>query len=116
MGLTGDIESRAVLQGELNALNRIDAEMSPVAELEGELSDGVRIEGDLSVVCGLSGALSNPVEMSVSDYEGPYLFTPSMEAQRIDIGHKTAAQDIIISPIPSNYGLITWNGATLTVS
>ena len=50
------------------------------------------------------------------EYEGVYDFTPSAETQTIPINGKTATQDITINPIPQNYGLITWNGATLTVS
>lgn len=49
-------------------------------------------------------------------YEGDYAFTPSDEAQTISIEGRTASQDIVINPIPSNYGLITWDGRTLTVS
>jgi hypothetical protein len=29
---------------------------------------------------------------------------------------KVVTRNIVINPIPSNYGLITWNGSTLTVS
>ena len=50
------------------------------------------------------------------DYEGAYEFTPSAEVQTLDSTDKVMHQNIIINPIPSNYGLITWNGATLTVS
>ncbi len=49
-------------------------------------------------------------------YTGSYEFTPSDTAQIISIMGMTATQDITIDPIPSNYGLITWNGSTLTVS
>lgn len=59
----------------------------------------------------------NIVHRVVSDpYEGDYSFTPSDEEQVIPILGKTATQDIVINPIPSNYGLISWNGSTLTVS
>lgn len=30
--------------------------------------------------------------------------------------NKTTQQNIVINPIPSNYGLITWNGSVITVS
>ena len=30
--------------------------------------------------------------------------------------NKKATADIIINPIPRNYGLVTWNGSVLTVS
>ncbi len=55
-------------------------------------------------------------ERTVDVYEGAYEFTPTDEPQTIAIENKRATQNITINPIPSNYGLITWDGATLTVS
>jgi len=52
----------------------------------------------------------------VDYFDGDYEYTPTQEAQTIPIIGKTARQNITINPIPSNYGLITWNGAILTVS
>lgn len=52
----------------------------------------------------------------VEEYEGSYEFTPTEEAQTIQISGEMATQDIVINPIPSNYGLITYNGTTITVS
>lgn len=49
-------------------------------------------------------------------YDGPTEFTPSGSTQTIAIENKKALADITINPIPSNYGLITWNGSELTVS
>ena len=49
-------------------------------------------------------------------YEGPYSFTPSRESQTIPINRLTARQNITIDPIPQQYGLITYNGSTITVS
>ena len=49
-------------------------------------------------------------------YEGAYEFTPTSKTQTIAINDKMALQDITINPIPSNYGLITWNGSELVVS
>ena len=53
---------------------------------------------------------------SLIPYAGDYEFTPTDEAQTIPMYGKTATRDIVINPIPSNYGKITWNGSTLTVS
>lgn len=50
------------------------------------------------------------------DYEGETTFTPSAEMQTIPTAHTVLLSNITINPIPSNYGLITWNGTTLTVS
>lgn len=49
-------------------------------------------------------------------YDGEYEFTPTPSTQTVQISGKAASQNIIINPIPSNYGLVTWNGAVLTVS
>lgn len=49
-------------------------------------------------------------------YDGEYEATPSENEQTLLTAGKVLAQDIVIQPIPSNYGLITWNGSTLTVS
>lgn len=49
-------------------------------------------------------------------YEGSYEFTPTQETQTVPTADKVLLDDIIIHPIPQNYGLITWNGAVITVS
>lgn len=65
----------------------------------------------LSMLMGVSiNAGTSPV------YGGPYEITPSAEEQHVPIRGMAAARDIVIHPIPSNYGLVTWNGSVLTVS
>lgn len=49
-------------------------------------------------------------------YEGEYNFTPTESQQIVQIANQTASQNITIEPIPSDYGKITWDGSTLTVS
>lgn len=49
-------------------------------------------------------------------YEGQYVITPSSEKQVFSTKYLTMADDFTVNPIPSNYGLITWNGSTLLVS
>lgn len=49
-------------------------------------------------------------------YEGPVEITPSEETQILHTENLALLSDIIINPIPSNYGLISWNGSVLTVS
>lgn len=56
-------------------------------------------------------------EVPVTDFfDGEYEYTPTDTEQTIPIIGLTARRNITIDPIPSNYGLITWNGAVLTVS
>lgn len=49
-------------------------------------------------------------------YTGPVEVTPSPETQTLATTGFIMPSDVVINPIPSNYGLITWNGSTLTVS
>lgn len=49
-------------------------------------------------------------------YDGAYEWTPTQSTQTIEIENKKALTNITINPIPSNYGLITWDGSTITVS
>ena len=52
----------------------------------------------------------------VGDYCGDYVITPTQETQILPTSLKSMDKDIIINPIPSNYGRIDWNGAYITVS
>lgn len=54
--------------------------------------------------------------IEVDPYTGEVEVTPSAEAQILPTIGKRLLQNITIKPIPSNYGLVTWNGSTLTVS
>lgn len=65
---------------------------------------------------GLSLSAGEVVNIGAEKYDGPYEWTPSTETQTIPIKDKQATADITIQPIPNNYGLITYNGVTITVS
>lgn len=54
--------------------------------------------------------------VDVDDYTGEYEVAPSDEAQTLQTNGLRMIDNLTISPIPSNYGLITWDGITLTVS
>lgn len=49
-------------------------------------------------------------------YTGEYTVTPSAETQVIPTNGLRMTDNITVNPIPNNYGLITWNGSTITVS
>jgi len=79
-------------------------------------------QGSVQIASVTSGAVS-PMRVEVatiewhgSDYSGPYEVVPTAEAQVLSTHGKNMTHDFIIDPIPSNYGLITWNGSFLTVS
>ena len=54
--------------------------------------------------------------MPVDTYDGETTVTPSDKEQALPTAGLFMKSDVIINPIPSNYGLIEWNGSTLTVS
>ena len=83
--------------------------------INGSLSGQGQINGTLSGVGGIGGTMTIPQRIT-DEFGGPYVYTPTAEEQTILIKNKTAVDNITINPIPSNYGLITWNGSTLMVS
>lgn len=52
---------------------------------------------------------------TVGPYDGAYEYTPTEEVQTISIAGHKATENIIINPIPSNYGKVTWTGTALTI-
>ena len=50
-----------------------------------------------------------------ADYNGPYIVEPSETEQILQTASKTLESNIVINPIPSNYGLVEWNGSNLTI-
>ena len=83
------------LKGKITPLN---------ASIKGALSGGSHLSAHITL-----GAEPH-------QFEGSYDYTPSEEAQTISIEGMLATEDITIQPIPSNYGLITWNGSVLNIS
>ena len=49
-------------------------------------------------------------------YAGEYSVTPSAQAQTLSTEGLMMTGNVTVNPIPNNYGLITYNGSTITVS
>lgn len=49
-------------------------------------------------------------------YEGEYIINPNTETQILETKNLRMLKDVVINPIPNNYGLITWNGSFLMIS
>ena len=90
--------------------------MHVYGELSGTLSKGLTLQGSLSAPKGLEGQLTIPNAILPPSYEGPYEVTPSDSEQTLTTEFLYMTGDITINPIPNNYGLITYNGSTITVS
>ena len=82
--------------------------------MRGRLSGAGQLTGSLGNG-SQTGQLTVPQRIGTT-YTGEYEFTPNEETQVIPTQNKIMTQDVIINPIPSNYGLVTWNGSYLTVS
>lgn len=49
-------------------------------------------------------------------YEGEYTVTPQKTSQTLYTEGLIMSGNIVVNPIPNNYGLVTYNGFELTVS
>lgn len=92
-------------------------------------NDTVVIDGDLLMVTqsdgdpdldiqqdGEAGEVIKVVDYDHPIYDGPIEITPSRETQVLETQGKILITNIVVNPIPKNYGLITWDGSVLTVS
>lgn len=83
---------------------RIVGRITPGASINGSLHGSASIHGELSI----RGSHSAP-------YDGSYEVVPSEDLQTLGTQRRVLANDIVIHPIPSNYGRIDWDGSVLTV-
>ena len=81
---------------------------------------GARITSGGTIRGGISGgsAIGARIEKGggASPYSGETVITPSAQAQTLETGGHVLLSNITVEAIPSNYGLITWNGSVITVS
>lgn len=91
--------------------------MNDTIVIGGEITLTSVMDGDGDVLLTCDGEEGTYIQWSSqTEYTGRYEVTPSSETQVIPIAGKLAQRNITVNPIPSNYGLITWNGSALTVS
>lgn len=73
------------------------------------------IGGDTAAMGAALDSAVTIKSMDYPEYEGPTEFKPSKSTQVIGTASRTVLQDIVINPIPSNYGRIEYDGAALSV-
>ena len=73
------------------------------------------ITGHLSSPATISGEIVMPTYFDVDLYDGPTEIVPSDDAQVLQTLNKTVVRNIVINPIPENYGRLLYSGKTLTV-
>lgn len=113
--ITATINDHGILSGVLQSQS-IACTISDALTIDGMISNTIKISADLSGAIGLSADITIPDQTGGVPYQGEYVVTPTLETQILHTAGTGMSQDVTINPIPSNYGLITWNGSTLTVS
>lgn len=86
----------------------IDGELDLVSQIEDGLELIAQIDGDFDTI-------TKVVEHDLPVYTGQTVITPSDIAQTLATAEKVVASNIIINPIPENYGRLLYSGNTLTV-
>ena len=96
-----------------------DAENIVTIQMDGDASIELNADADVeleTVTSGEFGVITTIGQGDLPWYTGATEVTPSVQRQVLETANHAVASNIVINPIPSNYGLITWNGSTLTVS
>lgn len=86
-----------------------------VLDVDDDEPIGLAVDDDVGIEWGADEYIRTH-STDYPTYDGPTEFTPSRESQVVETTEHVLLADIVINPIPSNYGLIQWNGAVLTVS
>lgn len=79
-------------------------------EIEAERELALSVDGATEVALSVDGTVFSPTE-----YHGTTTVTPSSERQVLATAGTALIEDIVVNPIPSNYGLVTWDGSTLSI-
>lgn len=90
----------------MHVYGEISGRLTPEARLSGRITPQERIRGNITI----------PAKILPEEYHGSYDIIPGSEAQILETGEHWLPDNIIIEPIPNNYGLITWDGSVITVS
>lgn len=83
--------------------------------MDGNTSNIGNISGSLSPPSNISGELSIPTYVDVDVYDGITEVTPTTEQQVLQTYNKTVTRNIVVNPIPEDYGRLLYSGHTLTV-
>ena len=115
--ITGTLTPVATINGMLAVANALTAVLNAPVGIECTLTPVATLNGVLAVAETITGSMYVPLVISDTPaFTGEYEYTPTGDTQTIEIEGLRALENITINPIPSNYGLITWDGAKLTVS
>jgi hypothetical protein len=72
----------------------------------------LQVSGGQAVGLAVDTAITAPL---MEHYLGPYTVTPGSAPVTLDTIGKVMDQNIIVNPVPGNYGQIIWDGSVLNV-
>lgn len=75
-----------------------------------------QIEIEIKTPAIVAGVGAQVARGDIDVYNGGYEVTPSQETQVLQTRGHAMQQNVVVNPIPSYYGRISYNGAILTVS
>lgn len=104
--INGSVTPETSINGSVSGGGALNGSLSPDASVTGTLSSGPTISADLTI----------PSAVGVDPYQGEYRITPNRQTQTLNTSGKYLQNNVVVEPIPSNYGLITYNGSIITVS
>lgn len=90
------------------AVHNITGTLTPVQDISGRIGSPSRVSGD--------ARRATKEYITIPEYSGAYTVTPTQQTQTLATKNKKMIHNIVVEPIPQNYGLISWNGSVLTVS
>lgn len=80
------------------------------------VTDDAEVTLTASEAGGVNLELEDPYVGGGTWYQGDYEVTPSDSVQVLPTRGMLMENDVTVGKIPSNYGLITWDGSALMVS
>ncbi len=90
--------------------------ISPGASVTAAVSTGAAVGASISPPVAVDVGVATETYRDREPYTGEYEATPTAFAQVFATAGKSMASDFTVNPIPNNYGLITYDGSTITVS
>ena len=82
------------------------------ARLTGRIEPAVRCRMQARTGGVQAAVLSAILNNACAPYTGPTLIVPAAHTQVLPTAGKRMKEDVVVEPIPANWGLITYDGTT----
>ena len=90
--------------------------ISPGASVTAVVQIGAAVGASVSPPAALDVDIGTETYRDREPYTGEYEATPTQATQVFATAGKSMTANFTVNPIPHNYGLITYDGGTITVS